>query len=118
MRIGITALEDEAHRRAFAGVPEPLTHQGQFTYLYEEAKDEDGNAIVDDLTGQPQMRRAFNPDGTPKLATVNKYSDTLAIFLLKAHDPDKYRENVKVEHSGSVDIAQTIVAARKRAGAG
>lgn len=29
-------------------------------------------------------------------------SDTLAMFLLKARRPEKYRENVKVEHAGSV----------------
>jgi len=29
-------------------------------------------------------------------------SDTLMIFLLKARRPEKYRENVKIEHSGSV----------------
>lgn len=63
-RVGVTALEDEAHRRAFDGVDEPVFYKG----------DECGS--------------------------VRKYSDTLAIFLLKAHDPDKYRENSKVELSG------------------
>jgi hypothetical protein len=29
-------------------------------------------------------------------------SDTLMIFLLKARRPEKYRENVKIEHAGSV----------------
>lgn len=29
-----------------------------------------------------------------------KYSDTLMIFLLKAHRPEKYRENVRHEHTG------------------
>ena len=32
---------------------------------------------------------------------VREYSDTLLIFLLKAHDP-KYRDRQQVEHSGSV----------------
>lgn len=31
---------------------------------------------------------------------VQKYSDTLLIFLLKAARPDKYRDNVRMEHSG------------------
>lgn len=30
-------------------------------------------------------------------------SDTLLIFLLKANRPEKYRENVKIEHAGSVN---------------
>lgn len=33
---------------------------------------------------------------------VRKYSDTLAIFLLKAHRPEMYRERHQVEHSGEV----------------
>lgn len=31
-------------------------------------------------------------------------SDVLAIFLLKAHRPAKYRENVKHEHGGGVTV--------------
>lgn len=68
LRIGVSALEDEAHRRAFDGVVEPVFHQGS------------------------------------EVGGVRKYSDTLAIFLLKAHAPEKYRENSRVELSGSLDI--------------
>ena len=35
-----------------------------------------------------------------KVETIRDYSDTLAIFLLKAHKPDKYRETFKTELSG------------------
>jgi len=31
---------------------------------------------------------------------VRRYSDTLLIFLLKAHRPAKFRDNARVEHSG------------------
>lgn len=31
-------------------------------------------------------------------------SDVLMIFLLKAHRPDKYRENVHTQHSGGLTI--------------
>jgi len=79
LRIGVSALEDEAHRRAFDGVDEPVFHKG-------------------DVCG-----------------AVRKYSDTLAIFLLKAHNPDKYRENAKLELSGRVEMADVIMAARMRA---
>jgi hypothetical protein len=34
-----------------------------------------------------------------------KYSDTLLIFMLKSRRPDVYRENVKIEHSGHVDLS-------------
>jgi hypothetical protein len=75
---GLDALEDEATRRAFDGVAEPVFHQGV------------------------------------PVGTVQKYSDTLAIFLLKGGKPEKYKD--RVEHSGTVDIAARIVNARKRAG--
>lgn len=32
-----------------------------------------------------------------KIGIVRRYSDTLLIFLLKAHDP-KYRDNIKIDH--------------------
>ena len=68
MRIGISALEDEAHRRAFEGVSEPVFHQGL------------------------------------ECGSVKKYSDTLAIFLLKAHAPEKYRERHDVATTGSLTL--------------
>jgi hypothetical protein len=37
--------------------------------------------------------------------TVRRYSDTLLIFLLKARRPEKFRDNVKVEHGGLGDGA-------------
>lgn len=70
LKVGITALEDEAHRRAFEGVDDGVYHQG---------------VLMD---------------------TQKKYSDTLAIFLLKAHNPDKYRENSKVELSGRLALGE------------
>lgn len=68
MKVGVSALEDEVHRRAFEGNDEPVFHQGN------------------------------------ECGTVRKYSDTLAIFLLKAHNPDKYRDNSKVELAGRLAI--------------
>jgi hypothetical protein len=87
MRVGVTALEDEAHRRAFEGVNKPLVHQGRFTNLV----DIDGEPVLDD-------------NGNPVVASTKEYSDTLAIFLLKAHAPEKYRENSRVELSGNLAV--------------
>jgi hypothetical protein len=67
--VGVTALEDEAHRRAFEGSDEPVFHQGA-------------------------------PCGS-----ITKYSDTLSIFLLKAHAPEKYRENSHLKISGKLDLS-------------
>lgn len=80
MKVGLSALEDEAHRRAFEGVDEPVFYAGG------------------------------------ECGTVRKYSDTLAIFLLKAHDPAKYRENSRMELTGAdggpVQLDETKRAAR------
>ncbi|MGZ3184380.1 MAG: hypothetical protein ACXU8N_18240 [Telluria sp.] len=101
--MGRTALEDEAHRRAFDGVAEPVVHKGEFSYEWEAARDEMGDVIRDDL-GAPKMVPVLDADGKPRVKTIQRYSDTLAIFLLKAHDPEKYRENSKVELAGSLDL--------------
>lgn len=77
-QLGIDALEDEAHRRAFEGNERAVFHQGM------------------------------------ECGTVREYSDTLAIFLLKAHKPNKYRENANLHVTGNLDLAQRILDARKR----
>jgi hypothetical protein len=58
---GVERQAEEAERRAFKGVNEPVYYKGV------------------------------------KVGTVKKYSDTLAIFLLKAHDPEKYRDRSSVD---------------------
>lgn len=56
-------------------------------------------------------RRAFDGVDKPvfyqgvECGTVREYSDTLTIFLLKAHNPEKYRENSKVELSGHLSTS-------------
>lgn len=40
--------------------------------------------------------------GTVQVGTVTEYSDTLTIFLLKAHRPEKYRERYEVKHGGEI----------------
>lgn len=80
LRIGVSALEDEVHRRAFVGTEEPVFHRGR------------------------------------ECGIIRKYSDTLAIFLLKAHVPEKYRDNSRVELTGArggpLQISDTERAAR------
>lgn len=103
MKAGLLALEDEAHRRAFEGVDKPLTHQGQFTYLRDFG-------AIDPETGQPYPPHMApvlrDTNGHPRFATMKEYSDTLAIFLLKAHNPEKYRENSKVEITGHLAVSE------------
>ncbi len=43
------------------------------------------------------------------VTTVKEYSDTLLIFMLKSRRPETYRDNVKVEHSGSLKSEVELV---------
>jgi hypothetical protein len=83
--VGICALEDEANRRAFEGVDKPVFYQGQRTGQWV---DKDGKP-----TESKEGAVAFKPN------VIREYSDTLAIFMLKAHKPEKYRE--RFEHTGA-----------------
>jgi hypothetical protein len=87
LKVGASLLEDEAVRRAHDGVDEPMTYQGRFCPLL-------------DAEGKP----VIGPDGRPVIATVKKYSDTLLIFLLKARDPDRFRDNAKLELGGHLAL--------------
>ncbi len=71
IQTGADVLENECRRRALCGVDEPVFYQGN------QCVDANGNPIF-----------------------VKKYSDTLAIFLLKGAKPNKYRERVSSEVSG------------------
>lgn len=46
--------------------------------------------------------------------SIQEYSDTLLIVLAKARAPEKYRENSRVEHSGSVEHITTIEVVKER----
>ncbi len=47
---------------------------------------------------------------------MKEYSDTLCIFLLKAHAPEKYRERVDVKHASDIGMDQQLIEARRRVG--
>jgi hypothetical protein len=67
-------------------------------------------------------RRAFEGTVEPvhymgdRVDTIRKYSDTLAIFLLKAHAPEKYRERSQLDIGNANDkpfeVTDTTRAAR------
>lgn len=62
-----------------------------------------------------------NPDGTVTVKKVEmlghrKLQIETRLKLLAKWDPKRYGDLQKVEHSGSVDVAATLLAARKRAG--
>jgi hypothetical protein len=112
-RVGVSAMEDEAKRRAFEGVNEPLTYQGQITYVLEPALDEDGLPIMD-AQGRVVMVPVKDDQGRPVPLTVKKYSDGLVSLLLKAHAPEKYRERSEIKVDSTESLAEALRAARER----
>ena len=75
-----------------------------FRRLWNEALEE----AVDLLDGEARRRATgIKRDiyyAGKVVGTENVYSDSLLMFLLKAHRPQLYRDNVKVEHSGGMDV--------------
>jgi hypothetical protein len=78
------ALEDEAVRRAVAGIERKLFHQG----------------------------RLIRSNG--KVQTETEFSDMLLLALLKKFAPDKYRERTTTEHTGSIDLVERLRSANER----
>jgi hypothetical protein len=72
-------LEMEVRRRAVDCVEEPVIYQGKVSYVQRK--------VVDPETGEEKWIPTDEP------LTVKKKSDTLLMFLLKARDPQKYRDN-------------------------
>lgn len=64
---------------------------------------------LDDAEGE-MYRRAVKGtlkpiyQGGERVGTVREYSDTLLIFMLKSHRPDIYRETIRNEQIGDVNI--------------
>ena len=80
-------LELEARRRAHDGIDEPVVYQGELCGSWVMP---DGTVVSKDTPGALLVP-----------LTVKKYSDSLLMALLKAHRPEKFRDNVKLEHMGT-----------------
>lgn len=100
----VDLLELEARRRACDGLQRVKFHQGQPIMVPIPGTD-----------GKPVFDASGSMVVTPYVE--HEYSDTLMIFLLKAHRPEKYRERYQVEHAGSIDVqlAETVVRTREEA---
>ena len=72
-----------------------------FAAEWERAKEAGIDALEDEA-----RRRAFEGTGKPvfhqgiQCGTIQEYSDTLTIFLLKGARPEKYRERISNEVTG------------------
>ncbi len=86
---------------------------------FAEAWDKALDAGTDVLEAEAIRRAVEGVDepvyqGGELVGHVRKYSDTLLARLLDAHKPDKYRQRSEVKHTGSVELAGALEAARKR----
>lgn len=101
--IAADRLEQELYKAATVGIEEPVIHQGQL--CFEPLRDKQGRLMRDKkgnvrLSNQPLSVRKFHP--------------VAAFFLLKGMRPEKYRDNVKVSGEIGFNLAEEILAARKR----
>ena len=75
-----------------------------FRLLWDDALEQ----AVDLLDGEARRRATgIKRDvwyAGEKVGTENVYSDSLLMFLLRAHRTNLYRDNVKVEHSGGMEV--------------
>lgn len=78
----------------------------EFAAAWDEVEHETTDAME-----REAFRRAVEGTTEPVVSAgkhvtdVQKYSDTLLIFMLKSRRPEKFRENVKVEHGGEIKHA-------------
>lgn len=86
-------LEQEARRRAHEGL--------------RRVKFDRGKPIMVPVIGADGLI-VRDADGNSELVPYveHEYSDTLMIFLLKAADPEKYRDRSDVRHSGKIDVSK------------
>lgn len=74
-----------------------------FALAWHEAA-EAGADLLEDEARRRAAEGTLKPvyQGGKLVGEIREYSDTLLIFLLKGKRPETYRDNVKVEHSGTV----------------
>lgn len=89
--------------------------------VYDARADEEFAAAWDEIEAETSdemereaYRRAVEGVTEPVVSAgkhvtdVQKFSDTLLIFMLKGRRPERFRENVKVEHAGTVGHKQAL----------
>jgi len=95
-----------SHSCAMTNIPRKTAYNNRDSDPdFRAAWDEAIAIAVDFLEGEARRRAV---EGTLKpiyqggklVGEVREFSDTLLIFLLKAQNPMKYRDNISVRHSG------------------
>lgn len=91
-RIDVRRVADQAERMPEFGVMVKAAKKASLAVLELEAR----RRAVEGVE-----QENYDRDGN-LVSVTTKFSDTLLIFLMKAGDPKKYRDNFSIEHKGSV----------------
>ena len=97
----IEILEMEAKRRAVEGINDPIIYQGAISGSWV---DKEGRQVAKDTPGSTLIP-----------LTVKRYSDNLLMFILKAANPQKYRDNVHIDGSITISPDEMFLEIHRRA---
>lgn len=103
------AFEDEAIRRGYHGVDEPIFYQGERAGEWVDSKGNPVMAVsIGGSTGWTYPSGIPVPEGEAvcfRQNVIRRYSDTMLAMLLNGAKPEKYRQ--RHEHSGNVTVRFT-----------
>ena len=89
-------MEAECRRRAFSGVEEPVVYQGQLTPIF--VRNPDGSVVRDEESGMPTQQT--DEEGRPQFLTIRKYSDAMAMFLMKGYRRRTFGDKQEITGAG------------------
>lgn len=87
-----------------------------YAEAFEASRDEAAQVLEDEAVRRAQQG-VEEPvyQGGKLVGTVQRYSDTLLIFLLNGARPDKYKQRSSVEVTGAAMVLAAIASGKKRA---
>ncbi|MCB2009754.1 MAG: hypothetical protein KDF64_03975 [Geminicoccaceae bacterium] len=108
--VALEVYEEETRRRAIEGIRKLRVHEGQPVFCWV---DPDGNVIEAPPfeTREEALEAGYRREPVYDVA----YSDTLAIFRMKAIAPDKYCDRQRIEASVAPSEALAAALAKVRA---
>lgn len=111
---GVDKAEQAAFLRAVDGFEEPIVYQGRIMWRYEVQRDEEGNPVIDELTGTPKYVPVLDATGNPVPQTIRKHSDALLALILKGRRKEVYAERTELTGADGkpMEVDQTVAAAR------
>jgi hypothetical protein len=98
----IAGISRDAHYDWLQNCP---THRAEFTAAME--------AGADRLEQEARRRGVEGVEepvyqGGVEVGRIRKFSDVLLIFLLKGARPQKYKDNIRMEHAGEITLSAAL----------